>query len=495
MVDKKIFMAGIFILVGVLVVGVLVVSLVSAKHAWWHAWGEEVQEAPFDATVQLANAPPTIVAFRPTDDFLTSGAAGPGTGLGDVGAIGNVEIWARIIFIVEDPNQPNDLPGLGTGPAINVGPLSGAGNILASITSPADAANSIRCAAGSCRTRTASSGTTAGTDYPSGLGLTRSCVATTCAGGTNTNCPCTSATNPGCAAISPNAVGSNNELQVQYTCYVKMNYWDEPTTSDATLTANDYWTIRTQIEDSAASSDNVASGDLDNNGVPAYDFNEFACTTINNCDYIDHLSVKFLDTTGSVGWTAVSIDAGDDPADTATDLAMTNKGNSPVPSISLTGADLIGVASGGSAISNSIMRVNAFVGNEVTGEVAAGAQCSDTTDNDADTFTDFPADPQCRSTLDNSETTLPAECGSAVDPLVVATAVTITGVNIPFTAGGAADLGTVDADNIYFCLDRVLSSSTCSGTSPCLSGPLSSRYAAKTDAPNGFTNPWAINAV
>lgn len=461
MVSKK--KNVVYVLVSAVFVVVLVSGVVSANHAWWHFWGEEEPElAPFDASVQLGNAAPTIVAFRPADDFNTDGTAGPASGIGEVGAVANTEIWAKVTFIVEDSDQPNDLPGIGTGDAIVVGDLSGTSNIRLDLTSPSDVAGadqSVRCAAGTCRVRSASSGTTAGTDYPSGLSLSRSCVATTCAGGTNSNCN---------AATVAAGDGTDFNLQVQYDCYVKLNYWDEPTVTDVAnppQALDDYWTITAGIEDSSGTSDTVSSGTTNWKGVASYDFDGIACTGIGNCDVINHLSVKALAVAGPIAWTAVALGTGNDPADGASDLALGNRGNEGVASVSVAGQDLQGVGAGGVADSTSRLRIGAFSVNEVTNEAASP----------------------------------PTECSATSQYLSDAGPVTVTGVNVPFSAGGGSDSGTADVDNTYFCIREVLSGSTCTvgGTAsqPCSVSTIYGSYRAADDSTNGFANSWDLTAA
>lgn len=102
-----------------LIFGILFISLslVSAKHAWWHAWGEEPREAPFEATVTLANSAPTIVSWNEPDaDTVTAGIQRyrPICALG--GTITNVVTDTAatpptrgLIVTVSDPNGCGDL--------------------------------------------------------------------------------------------------------------------------------------------------------------------------------------------------------------------------------------------------------------------------------------------------------------------------------------------------------------------------------------------------
>ena len=514
------------VLIGIVAISILIFSVisVSADFKDWFKFGTEKEglegelPASYEAKVQLANAAPVVVAFRPTDDILTSGADGPGSSTGDVGAIGNSEIWARIVFIVEDANfdytsNDEELPGIDavTNP-INVGPLAGAGDILVEILSPSDMVNSVACQLGYCRTRTTSSGAVAGTDFPNGdpsgnpVGNpTASCEAVSCDTGTNPNCPCTG--NPGnpCGAASPNAVGSDNRLQVQYNCYIKMNYWDEPT-AEVAPAANDFWRISVQIEDRAGGTDTVASGDLDNGGVASYDFDQFACTAIGDCDYIDHLSTRLIATTGLVSWTGVVLTAGNDPADGPTDLELNNRANDDIPTVTIDGDDLWGVGVGGGADSTSRLRIGAFSADENSEERSGVTQCNDGVDNvDAeDTLIDL-ADPGCVSSYDDDEVnTGPIEeCATATSNILddTVTPVTIGGVAVPFTAGGAGDVGTVDNDNMYFCIRNVLSGSTCTVggvvNQLCKTGADKASYRAASDATvtPPFTNPWIMTEV
>ena len=297
-------------------------------------------------------------------------------------------------------------------------------------------------------------------EAPTGV-LTASCEAVTCAGGANSNCPCTSAANPGCGAgVDPNAVGTNNELQVQYNCYVAMNYWDEPTTSDGSPTIDDFWTITARIEDTSGTSIVATSTSLGG---------DIACTGINDCDVIDHQSTRLLDVTGPVSWTAVSLGVGNDPADGASDLALHSRANDDVPSVTVTGADLLGVdPTTSGAVSSSILRVGAFSVDENTNEVAVPpTEC----------------DPVSSQILDDNA------------------AVTVAGVAVPFTAGGAGDIGTVDNDNVYFCIREILSGSTCTVldviNQDCSPGADSASYRAATDSgvTPPFANPWDLTQV
>jgi len=42
----------------------------------------------------------------------------------------------KLLLLLKTPNQPNDLPGVGSGAAIAVGDVSGAGNVYVTLTSP-----------------------------------------------------------------------------------------------------------------------------------------------------------------------------------------------------------------------------------------------------------------------------------------------------------------------------------------------------------------------
>ena len=443
---------------GVMIVGiflVLSISLVSAGIRDWFGFGEDSElegELPtsFDTTVNLQNAPPEIVAFRDSRGFQADGTAS-GTGDGQVLSVGNEFVFAEITFIVQDPNHdpsaPDELPGTGgTSDTLSIG---AAGNIEVDVTSPQ--AGYMCTTGGGCRVRSAVDGLTGGTDFPNGLGLSYSCEATTCAGGVNDNCPCTHDSNPGCSAISGDAVGTNNELQVQYTCYVRMNYWDEP---DAGVLANEIWTITARIEDKQGRDDAVSSG-ITGHGVGNYNFNELLCTGIGDCDYVHYGASKFVEAMSSLNWQVpgVDVDGTDQGADDP-DLAITNRGNEAVSSADITAQDLKGVND-----FNLIMDATAFTASS---ETSVG-----------------PPPEECDATSGNTETLI---SGSAVEVL---------NVNLPFTAGAISDDGSDDTDNIYFCIAKQLTSDTCgAGTDPCLTGGIDTSYKASTDV--NYLNQWAV---
>ena len=110
MVNKRVLMFGIFV-----VVGLLVVSLVSAKHSFWHVWGEEPREAPFDAEVTLANSAPTITSWTEPDfDTVNAGLdAWPPTSCGTSTIVGEGGVAdgnnLGVVVTVTDANTDSDL--------------------------------------------------------------------------------------------------------------------------------------------------------------------------------------------------------------------------------------------------------------------------------------------------------------------------------------------------------------------------------------------------
>jgi hypothetical protein len=112
MVSKKVvyvFVVGLFL--------VLSIYIVSAKHAGWHFWGPDVQEAPFDATVSIANSPPTIVSWTEPDFDTSNGgidawpptSCGTTTVVGEGGAPDSDQLG--FVVTVTDPNTDSDLDG------------------------------------------------------------------------------------------------------------------------------------------------------------------------------------------------------------------------------------------------------------------------------------------------------------------------------------------------------------------------------------------------
>lgn len=238
---------------------------------------EDPQLAPFDATVNVQNAPPTIVAFLPVMEEPDNAA----TPLGQVQPIGGATVDARVRFIVEDPNGPDDLPGL-TGPPIVVG-----SNVGADLRAPANGAS------GQLRSASA-------------------CSAVECASGTNPDC-------------LPGAFGTNHLLQKEYVCDITMEYYDEPTTDPNV--AGDTWTIETLVQDAGGSSDTKTSDDF---------------TPFDRLNYMEYLEILMISAAGSISWGSLDINAEDTPAD-GSDLLLQNLGNVQINDVDVTGQDLTGV--------------------------------------------------------------------------------------------------------------------------------------------------------
>jgi hypothetical protein len=303
-----------FVYVGVLVfASIIIVSLVSAKHSAWHFWGEEEPElAPFDASVTVSNAPPLIVAFRPVNDF---NPIDPVSVDGQVQPVPGGTVEALVVFIVEDPNGPGDLPGPVGGDGA---PALVAGDIAIDLTAPINGISS------TVRSATATS-----------------CVPFECASGTNTNCD---ATTVGAGD------GTDFTLQKQYSCVVVMQYFDEPALS--AISAADMWAMSATIRDVGGTIDTKASG--------AVGFQDLTN------DYIEYLTTSAVSTSGSADWTGLDVAAEDTAADAP--LTLDNFGNTAVATVTVQGEDLTGVND-----PTAVMQVAAFSAGASPGGANSGA--------------------------------------------------------------------------------------------------------------------------
>jgi hypothetical protein len=344
MLSKKIiFVVGVF-----LVLGLLVMSFVVGQ--------DDPQLAPFEASVGLSNAPPTIVAFRTTVDDVP-------TGDGQVTPIAGTTVTAHVTFIVQDPNydnsgSPDELPGIDPGNTISVGDVSGAGNVYVILSAPSDAL------VGSGTTRTAGS-----------------CVASSCHAGTDSDCDATTV---------GEGDGTDFIRQVKYTCDVAMEYFDAPGPgtlggAPGSVTAGEsFWHIEVQIKDTNGATDSVTSGTVDHAGQITYDFDDPTCgagsATVGDCDYIDYFTVSDVDVNpgdGATGferllWANIDIAAFDSPADDDntggdTGLTLRNIGNTAVTTIDLQVQDLTGDIDGGATLHAESMSVGLAAGSTNAG--------------------------------------------------------------------------------------------------------------------------------
>lgn len=360
---------------GMMIVSLLLIgSIVMVSAGFWgdlFTFGDdselegELEESKFDATVTLSNAPPRIVAFRPTVD--TPRVA---TNPGEVEPLAGTNAFAAIVFIVEDPNS-DDLPGIGGGGSVVTGPVSGTGNVYVTLTSPVNAP-----VLGNAVSRPASV-----------------CIAAECASGTN----------PNCDATTDNVDGTNYLNQVQYTCYVSLEYYDEQAPGDvnngAELGAN-LWTITAEIKDKGGSTDVSSSGEIGFDGV--------GCSGLGDCDYMEYGKVTAIDTAAAeVSWIGLSVSATDTAADGP--LVLDNFGNTAVTAIDVRGQDLTGTN-----IPSATMAVAAFsVGNSLGGVNLGSCDIANSAN---------------------------------ANELIGSSFVTAPGVGVPYSAFG------IDTENAFFCV-------------------------------------------
>jgi hypothetical protein len=241
-------------------------------------FGNEPLFSPFEATIQLANTPPNIVSFlsiRENPDDV-NGVTPDGEIQGDAGGTegtGTVEV--RLRFLVEDPDGPDDIPGL-TGPAISEGT-----NLIVTYTEPLNdgtaGTNTLSAVAGDC----------------SAL----SCVS-----------------NPACTDQS---AGTNQKM---YLCDIPMNYFDPPSPNGGAA-APDRWTISVTIEDASTNTDTAQSGDT-------------GFTALAN-NYIYYRVIQGVSTGDVLAWSALNINLDDENADTG--LGLDNVGNIQVVDEGVTG--------------------------------------------------------------------------------------------------------------------------------------------------------------
>lgn len=405
-------------------------SFVSANHAWWHPWGEEVKEAPFDASVQLANSPPTIVKLFPVYDRTTGGVAQGADNDGEVTPVAALSadpgfVFAVVKFIVDDPNHLPGTPDLSLAPAvITMGSQTATVSQAAvQITSPPAG---ILCTGPGCRNRDAATGI-----FPTGA--TAACTGTNCGGVVANNC------NDGAGASLYGSLISNR--QVEYTCYVRMSYFDEQTVGAGTL-RNQYWDIGLYIEDISGNGPiAVRSIFFDPSpGVFSVPSDEDLYVDVNRVDGMDVNTGEFLQ------WLGASVTATDLPATDANGadadggLTFRDRGNSVVASSSLTPQDLTGNIVG-------------------TARLLAASMS-----------TDFGLEGVIGTNVGACDAPGGGGPGTAATALVGGTTFSaIEGFTIPFTATGT------NQDELYFCIWPRLDTG-CGGT--CLTSGSDSSYSA-----------------
>jgi hypothetical protein len=289
---------------------VVIVLLVFVVYAFG-LFGNESLFSPFDATVSLANSPPSIVAMATVLDVDESNNPDASSSAGDVqprAAVGGANglVYSVVKFIVEDPDCPGDgtCPDLVDNPSdVIFGSPTGAGSEIAvRITSPQ---NGIRCGT-ACRDRDAGAG-----GLPSGVSA--DCSGSTCVG--DGDCPDSTVTT----------------IQRAYTCYVEMQYYDEPSVT-AKAVAGDFWALTLYIEDVGGNSDTETSGSLGSGSFPA-----------DEVFYMDYLTVggMDIDPAESLTWANIDVTLDDRVADDNNGadgdggLTFWNRGN-----LAVTGVDL-----------------------------------------------------------------------------------------------------------------------------------------------------------
>ena len=392
-------------LLGILLVSS--VSFASAKHAWWHPFGDEPQEAPFDASVQLANSPPTIVKLFPVYDRTTGGVAQGADNDGEVTPVAALSadpgfVFAVVRFIVDDPNHLPGTPDLSLTPAvITMGAQTAAVSQTAvQITSPP---TGILCTGPGCRNRDAATGI-----FPTGA--TAACTGTNCGGVVANNC------NDGAGTSPYGSLVSNR--QVEYTCYVRMSYFDEQTVATGILRTQ-YWDVGLYIEDISGNGPTAVRSVFFDPSPGTFDAgDEDLYADVNRVDGMD------VDTGESLQWLGASVTVTDIPAtdadgaDSDGGLTFRNRGNSVISSSQLTPQDLTG---------NTVPAARLEAESMSTDFGLEGVLGSDTGACDA------PGG---------------GGPGTAATALAgdLATFAAVEGFNVPFTATGT------NQDELYFCI-------------------------------------------
>lgn len=115
---KKMVSKNIKIFIGLIFFTMFItVSIVSAKHAWWHPFSDEPALAPFNATVTIQSVAPTIpIVFNVSDDYISST-------VNEVQVTPGKASNVYVVFLADDSNGNVDLPTvltIGTDVRINI---------------------------------------------------------------------------------------------------------------------------------------------------------------------------------------------------------------------------------------------------------------------------------------------------------------------------------------------------------------------------------------
>jgi len=242
----------------------------------------EPQLSPFDTTITISNVEPTIIRFIAVDEYDPdeNGATGPGTIQGSPGGTeGASTVIGLFHFIVEDLNEPTDLPGGGGATVIQLGT-----NVIVTFTAPT----------ASLFTNTIN---------------TEGCTTSSCVG------------NPDCT----DQTAETNQLE--YNCIFAMNYYDPPSPDGGAVPETDRWKITVTVKDSTGTnSDTATSGQAQEPGVDE-GFDHSTCLDEDglDCDYIIYNIIQGVSTNNALSWSGIDINYGDQPADDG--LEISNVGN------------------------------------------------------------------------------------------------------------------------------------------------------------------------
>jgi hypothetical protein len=271
--------------------------------------GEGELPAAHEVTVTLQNVAPVVVAiYDVIDDELGAAADTVDAYSGNAAPPGPINN-ANITFLVSDAQGNGDLPG-GAGAIVqssSIGDLGVTSDIEVYITAPGN--------------------------NPGCVGVTRLADAGSCI----RDDLCTQSTGgTGCPAD-----------QMEYTCKVPLNYYDEPS-----LAAND-WTIYVGVADSVGATDDGNDLGVEANGFDYNSKSDFGFSVIN------------------VGWAGVSVASSPFPADTDP-LVLVSLGNVAYSAGSLFASNL---TSGGAGydLEVSAFSVSASDGGECAPGVTADA--------------------------------------------------------------------------------------------------------------------------